>query len=278
MRAVRLARCRFGRSGSRSRPYLLTAAPAQAAGLTATPNPVDFGQVPAGSTKTLDVVVTNTDAASANVKITISAGTQFVLQGSPVNCVLGQNDACTVHVRYTASDQPADNGTLHAQDQIQLARKVDAPLTGRSGPPDCPPTGPAPEECGHERFITVADPLNETQQTATANWNFTIATDWDDIGCVDPPEGSPNPGAFVSIAPSVLDMDQTGLGSFLQHVRGRLHSRRRAEELQARPGRQNDHAREPKRRQPDPPHRRGQDAHERGATSGPATASTTAGA
>ena len=92
---------------------------------------------------------------------------------------------------------------------------MDVPLTGRSGPPDCPPTGPAPEECGHERFITVADPLNETQQTATANWNFTIATDWDDIGCVDPPEGSPNPGAFVSIAPSVLDMDQTGLGSFL---------------------------------------------------------------
>ena len=48
-----------------------------------------------------------------------------------------------------------------------------------------------------------------------ATWNFTIATDWDDIGCVDPPEGSPNPGAFVSIAPSVLDLDQTGLGSFL---------------------------------------------------------------
>ena len=194
---------------------LLTAAPAHAAGLTATPNPVDFGQVPAGSAKTLDVVVTNTDAASANVKITISAGTQFVLQGSPVTCVLDQNDACTVHVRYTASDQPVDNDACHAQDQIQLARKVDAPLTGRSGPPDCPPTGPAPEECGHERFITVADPLNETQQTASANWNFTIATDWDDIGCVDPPEGSPNPGAFVSIAPSVLDMDQTGLGSFL---------------------------------------------------------------
>ena len=194
---------------------LLTAAPAQAAGLTATPNPADFGEVPAGTTKTLDVVVTNTDAASANVKITISAGMQFVLQGSPVTCLLDQNETCTVHVRYTPSDQPVDNGTLHAADQIQLARKVDVPLTGRSGPPDCPPTGPAPEECGHERFITVADPLNETQQTASDSWNFTIATDWDDIGCVDPPEGSPNPGAFVSIAPSVLDMDQTGLGSFL---------------------------------------------------------------
>ena len=194
---------------------LLTAAPAQAAGLTANPNPVDFGEVPAGSSKTLPVVVKNTDAASANVKITITAGTQFVLQGSPITCQLGPNETCSVNVRYTPSDQPVDNGTLHAADQIQLARKLDVPLTGRSGPPECPPTGPAPEECGKERFITVGDPLNETQQTETANWSFTIATDWDDIGCVDPPEGSPNPGAFVSIAPSVLDMGQTGLGSFL---------------------------------------------------------------
>ena len=37
---------------------LLTAAPAQAA-LTATPNPVDFGEVPVGSTKQLEVVVKN---------------------------------------------------------------------------------------------------------------------------------------------------------------------------------------------------------------------------
>jgi len=195
---------------------LLTAAPAQAAGLTATPNPVDFGEVASGTVKTIDVVVKNTDPASANVKISITAGTQFQLQGSsPVTCLLDQDETCTVHVRYTPSGQPVDNGTLHAADQIQLARKLDVPLTGRSGPPDCPPTGPAPDECGHERFITVDDPLNETQQTASASWGFTIATDWDDVGCVDPAEGSPNPGAFVSIAPSVLDMGQTGLGSFL---------------------------------------------------------------
>ena len=193
---------------------LLTAAPAQAA-LTATPNPVDFGEVPVGSTKSLEVVVKNTDAASASVKITITAGTQFVLQGAPISCQLDQNETCAMNVRYTSSDQPVDNGTLHVADQIQVARKLDVPLTGRSGPPDCPPTGPAPEECGKERFITVDDPQGETQQTASANWDFTIATDWDDIGCVDPPEGSPNPGAFVSIAPSVLDMNQTGLGSFL---------------------------------------------------------------
>lgn len=193
---------------------LLTAAPAQAA-LTATPNPVDFGEVPVGSTKQLEVVVKNTDATPASVKITITAGTQFVLQGAPISCQLDQNESCAMNVRYTSSDQPVDNGTLHVADQIQIARKLDVPLTGRSGPPDCPPTGPAPEECGQERFITVADPLNETQQTASDNWNFTIATDWDDIGCVDPPAGSPSPGAFVSIAPSVLDMAQTGLGSFL---------------------------------------------------------------
>ena len=60
---------------------------------------------------------------------------------------------------------------------------------------------------------------------------------------------------FVSIAPSVLD-EPDGPRLLPEHVGVGLHARRCAEELQARPGRQDDHARQPQRRQQDLPAKR----------------------
>ena len=95
------------------------------------PNPVNFGTVKMGKTKTKKVTIKNTSSKNSKIRVMVTGETTSAPFSVKTQCIttLAPGKSCKASVTFTAPDTSPHMGTLTVNDDAQGAQQK-IPLSG----------------------------------------------------------------------------------------------------------------------------------------------------